>query len=37
MAPALIAQFIRFYANDTCMADPSLFHALRDMAQQSWK
>ncbi len=36
MAPAqaLVVQFIQFFANDRCMADLSLFQALRDMVQQ---
>lgn len=37
MAPAPVVQFIHFNANDRCLADPSLFQALRDMAQQGWQ
>jgi len=40
MAPAPeapIVQFIKFNANDQCMADPSLFQVLRNMAQQRWQ
>ncbi|KAI9448760.1 hypothetical protein F5148DRAFT_698813 [Russula earlei] len=36
MAPAtdvLVVQVVQFYANDRCMADPSLFRAVRNMAQ----
>jgi len=32
----LIIQVVQFFANNRCLADPSLFHALRDTAQ-GWK
>jgi hypothetical protein len=33
LAPDVFAQFIWFFGNDQCVADPSLFQAVRDMAQ----
>jgi len=34
MAPEiLVVQVVQFYASDRCMADPSVFQAVRNIAQ----